>query len=59
MDASGLEEGVSNELCIAEGLGLIDQIARLSPGTILVLTGGSPSSERTSLCWRKGPPIRD
>ena len=41
LDASELEGG-SNELTTSEALSIIDDISNLSPGAMLILTGGEP-----------------
>lgn len=42
LDASELEDGGTDELTKEDGISLIEQISKVNPNTILVITGGEP-----------------
>lgn len=42
LDAAELDKGGADELTKEDGLSLIEQISRVNPNTILVITGGEP-----------------
>ncbi len=42
IDANGRDTGEEGELTTAQALTLVDQIAELNPGAVLILTGGEP-----------------
>jgi AdoMet-dependent heme synthase len=42
IDAAGRRRGGADELSSAECLGIVDQVAEMAPGALLILTGGEP-----------------